>query len=341
MLMVIMGAGASYDSAPTHPIPAGPGPHRPPLADSLFDGRSIFRKSLVRYSQAQPIIPYLAMRTVDSVETVLQGLSEEANTNFERPRQLLAIRYYIRDIIRECSQNWIKEISYITNHKTLLDQITAYEDERVLFVTFSYDELIEDAFSGFDFSPDTFDSYTRDPSRFALYKLHGSINWVRLVKRAPDNKIHRGEIIDSADIMNLRPNPHGFRIIQNPEQDVYEDWISIPALAIPINDKLDFECPPQHLEDLCESLHRVTKILTIGWKGRETQFTDLLRKNLKRVEKFKVVSVGDADEIASRLQTVLGSALAKAERTAHMGGFTSFVLHKTGIPLFQHRSLDE
>src|SRR5271156_5127550 len=56
MLLVIFGAGASYDSAPTYPpgtsIPAGDvlnGFHRPPLANELFANRPVFAEAIMRF----------------------------------------------------------------------------------------------------------------------------------------------------------------------------------------------------------------------------------------------------------------------------------------------------
>ncbi len=62
MLLVIFGAGASFDSAPTYP----PGAnvlggdrlnnfHRPPLANELFENRPVFAEAITRLPECQPI----------------------------------------------------------------------------------------------------------------------------------------------------------------------------------------------------------------------------------------------------------------------------------------------
>ena len=58
MLMVILGAGASYDSIPhLRASRSGPMAQRPPLANELFEER--FAGVLSYYPQLQPIVPWL------------------------------------------------------------------------------------------------------------------------------------------------------------------------------------------------------------------------------------------------------------------------------------------
>jgi hypothetical protein len=56
MLMIIFGAGASYDSAPYHPPLSGTiTPNRPPLADELFSNREEFpmpSNCILKFSQS-------------------------------------------------------------------------------------------------------------------------------------------------------------------------------------------------------------------------------------------------------------------------------------------------
>jgi hypothetical protein len=94
MIMVIFGAGASYDSAPDFP-PNEFKRHypqcrnRPPLATELFLNDGIFSDSLKRFPQCNPIIPYL--RSVPkgrTIEEVLGMLQAEGESDPERKRQI-------------------------------------------------------------------------------------------------------------------------------------------------------------------------------------------------------------------------------------------------------------
>ena len=78
MLLVVLGAGASYDSASSRD-PLNPDysqmDHRPPLAAQLFSDRSSFVAVMAKYSQCLPIIPRLQrVAPGGSVEGELQRL---------------------------------------------------------------------------------------------------------------------------------------------------------------------------------------------------------------------------------------------------------------------------
>jgi hypothetical protein len=82
MLMVIFGAGASYDSVPSRP-PASYSRRnndepdlrfRPPLANELFDDEMISIGNISQFSQCLPIVPYLQRRDGKSVEVILEHL---------------------------------------------------------------------------------------------------------------------------------------------------------------------------------------------------------------------------------------------------------------------------
>src|SRR5216684_7194564 len=104
MLMVIFGAGASYDSIPAHPPHAGSfavrqgrgGPvgtaQRLPLANELFADRDDFALWVARFDRCQPIMPLLRKASTSStVEGALEDLQKEAGEYPERYRQLAAI----------------------------------------------------------------------------------------------------------------------------------------------------------------------------------------------------------------------------------------------------------
>jgi len=63
-----------------------------------------------------------------------------------------------------------------------------------------------------------------------------------------------------------------------------------PAIAIPVENKRDFECPKDQLDTLRSYIPSVTKILTIGWRATEQPFLDILRSGLKYKPKLMVVT---------------------------------------------------
>ncbi len=252
----------------------------------------------------------------------------------------MAVRYYIRDIIYHCCTQWLTEVNCITTHKTLVDQILECERDRVLFVTFNYDELLEDALSDHGFSVDTFEGYINRTVKFALYKLHGSVNWVRLVFCGASHRKTRDEVINGALQLTEPQSGTGFRLSRNIDTDwVERDFVGIPAIAIPINRKLNFECPVEHIAHLRQELPKIKRILVIGWQGTESNFTDLLRQNLGTVQKLCVVSAADASTVMNHLQTTLSPKLNVADCQSFDSGFSKFVGDRAGIPFFSSLGL--
>ena len=157
MLMVIFGAGASYDSHPSESPPREDGPqisnhdvenNRPPLANQLFDDRPEFSDTLRRFPECMPIIPRLRHPQEGlSVEEVLQKFKLQTELYPERHSQLAAIRYYLQMMISECERRWDRVHRGITNYVTLLDQIRPIlkTEEKVCMVTFNYDSMLEKA----------------------------------------------------------------------------------------------------------------------------------------------------------------------------------------------------
>ncbi len=103
MLLVVFGAGTSYDSDPDHRpfdnpnnLPAERLPvlehNRPPLANRLFDNRPQFLSAMDQFQECKPLIPRLRKSGV-AVEQELARLQAEAGAYPERHRQLAAIRY--------------------------------------------------------------------------------------------------------------------------------------------------------------------------------------------------------------------------------------------------------
>jgi hypothetical protein len=183
MIMVVFGAGASYDSDPSHPAPRGHVDHssefRMPLANQLFADRRLFNLRLSSFPECFPIVPYL--RSGERIEEKLQELLDEASNDPVRNQQLAAVRYYLQSMIRECQTEWLMQSHSITNQCTLLDQLRPLAGEGICLVTFNYDTLIEHALQSVGVATDSLPDYISDV-RYKLIKLHGSVNWAHVLK---------------------------------------------------------------------------------------------------------------------------------------------------------------
>ena len=161
--LVIFGAGASFDSAQAYRLKIVGGVvqddglvWRPPLADGLFsDPHGAFGTFVKRYPKIRAVLPLLRERSNKSVEAVLESLQNEESEYAERHRQLAAVRFYLRDLLAECTSQWLDRTNGVTNYESLIDQILRRHrtNEDICLVTFNYDSLLEHALCNFGFQP--------------------------------------------------------------------------------------------------------------------------------------------------------------------------------------------
>src|SRR5882762_11373417 len=128
MLMVVFGAGASFDSCPTHPAPVHEshpdtlGYCRLPLGDKLFEERELFYPILQRFPRALDVASYLRHHLPNTtIEQVMERLRDQGTKYPRRLQQLAAVRYYLQLAIGECDSQWDRNAAHgVTNYKTLL-----------------------------------------------------------------------------------------------------------------------------------------------------------------------------------------------------------------------------
>src|SRR5205823_2745020 len=82
MLMVIFGAGASFDSvSPAHFGPRGDEHYKPPLAKDLFHAGPVQGSAVEQFPQCRPLLPRLRRAASDgaSVERELEAIQSESD----------------------------------------------------------------------------------------------------------------------------------------------------------------------------------------------------------------------------------------------------------------------
>ena len=345
MLMVIFGAGASFDSSPTY-IPGSVPPgasstdqhndfNRPPLAKDLFANRPLFIDALEAFPQCKTIVPRLRAPAVisgqTSIETVLQEIEEEAETYTRGPQELAAVRCYLQRAISQCEMQWRSTTRGITNYLTLLREIERKHrgDERVCLVTFNYDTLLEAALEHLGLMVGSMEDYIDRLALFRVFKLHGSVNWAQEVEiLLPDNmnpghppSILRHLIEHAAGL----PISNRFVLCDPGSMGVVNGRPVFPAIAIPVEKKQSFQCPQHMIDQLAAALPHVTKILVIGWRASEAHFLDLLKRHLKRGVYLCVVAgnQAEAEAVKTRIHKVLLNNPPSS--TADPAGFTEFI----------------
>jgi hypothetical protein len=329
MILVIFGAGASYDSLPEYPPSESQQVMRPPLADQLFEDRPIFRRARASFPAIQPIVPFLARRGGRSLEQQLQALAGEAAQYPDRWRQLMAVRYYIQYILQQIEDPWLREVgAWTTNYKALLDELDRCvpRDEIIGLVTFNYDRLIEEALRSRGRKIDALDHYISDV-RFKLFKLHGSIDWVRSTGvsaagvASPANQWGAmAAVTERAPSIQLG----AIRMVSlSIPTGMDSDELVAPAIAVPLEDKTTFECPEQHLDMLQAMLPSVTRILVVGWRATEQHFLRILAPAIGQPVPVSL-ACGSQQAGEDTAQNLLRAGLnMRAHATS--GGFTDLV----------------
>ncbi len=327
MLLVIFGAGASYDSVagPLTPQEAYPATlSRPPLANELFNRR--FGDDIALFPRCQPVIPYL-QKPGANIEGELEKLQNEVPEYKERSRQLAAIRYYLQTMLSRCLTRWATVTKGVTNYKTLLDEIEHRRPstEHVCLVTFNYDTLLEEALPTIHVNIESMSDYIR--SDYRVIKLHGSVNWAHEVTSFGD-VTNQDPRLTVSEVIELIPEVEftkGFKVIPpDPLIQQRSNAPLFPALSIPVENKPGYECPPEHLEALEKCWPGVTKVLVIGWRAAETRFLKTLAEKLLKATPMMVVSSSQAKaaEVIERMRI----AGVDAKFVAAKGGFSDTII---------------
>lgn len=352
MLLVIAGAGASYDSVPhlppprspatgqsnfgtpTHRVPERYEEFRPPLAAQLFEDRHAFVTAMRAFPECKAIIPLL--RGTIPVEQQLAALEQQEKTFPPRRLQLLAIRFYLQSVVWTCQNKWSGYHDGINNYVTFLDAIEHWRNannERVCIVTFNYDTMLEQAMEqvlGMTF--EHFGRYIQHPN-YQLIKLHGSIDWGYELE-IPQSPRSWQELVQNASVLSVSSHlkKAGMHVVF-PDQT-----IGYPAIAIPVEKKTQFMCPGEHLQTLGNSLTSVKKIIALGWRAQEQHFLDMLHKRLTGVPDDVDVMVvsGTADGASQTLQNLVKGfqPQSSVKRSLQGSGFTGLIKQPSMLDSF-------
>ncbi len=329
MLMVIFGAGASYDSATRFP-PGINDDARPPLAADLFSYR--FDNIVVRHPVCQPLFPTL--RRSKSVEQELERISAEVERYPSDLPRLLALRYYLQEIVMSAEDRWRPRHVGVNNYLDLLAIIERWQNdhnnEPALFVTFNYDTILDVAFeSVFGRQLSDIGSYISHPTN-TIIKVHGSTNWLRLVNgqvQGTTGHTSRSELELVVPRLADLEWTNSYVTTQQPPR-LERGSAYVPAIAIPTVKKTNFECPDSHLEALKAALPEVTLLLVIGWRGMEEHFLSLCKGNMPNLVQMLIVSGSqkDAKETEENIMHTTGFPGIHTSYSDH--GFTHFLLRE-------------
>ncbi len=329
MLMVIFGAGASFDSDPNDPADglskAGP---RIPMARDLF--WSGYGPYAARFPACQGLLRRLRA-AAPAVEAELERIRIEGRERTFLLRELEAVRYYLQALIEAAEKTWLERLTdHVTTYTLLLQEIEEWREDRsedVAFVTFNYDRLLDRACRSVvpALRLRRVSDYGRGTTHL-VFKLHGSTDWheeVNLV--AGEHLSNEGSALEYANALIDRTGsfqPSGRYVMDGESSDAPGRWGPLrPALAIPMTTKRgdDFSCPREHIESLAEVIPEVGDLILVGWRAEEQHFQQLWRNSVERRRRT----------LLRRLLVVDGSreaALGIASRVRESFGLSSGVV---------------
>ena len=334
MLMVVFGAGASFDSVNLSQHPNIDPAYRPPLANDLFHSRFDDMFHGLR-SELVPILNMLRSLPNDRpVERVLQELEERAAGYPRRRGQLMAVRFYLRLLLRSCGDVYAEGADHATNYVALFDSIAEWQHhtgEEVAIVTFNYDLMVEYALGAVvDMTFGTTRAWMTGPG-IRVFKLHGSVNWAHpahIPGHQGDMQI--ADVCRAANGETLDVDGRIFEVSDTVGSASTSVTTHVPALAIPVVSKSGFECPSDHLDELKTVLPRVDRILVVGWRATETDFVRLWQELVPMESVIRTFVNAESVEAANATIANLDSTGIVQRTTAPLGGgFTDLVRGST------------
>lgn len=336
MLVVILGAGASYDSEPDTPATQA-APSRPPLANELFD-RARFGRVVDQWPECGSLMSVLRTAAKDgAIEQRLEALRDEGRGAPRVFRAVEAIRYYLREVVESECNRWLSNLHRVTVYSELVRQVEGWRlahRERVTFITFNYDSLLEAALHDFipELSFERMSGYISEPD-YNVIKVHGSTDWWRAATPYPEAFLeepwakHELARASGPDHLILRATAN-FEIsgrIQTTDERASQRFpFFLPALAIPTVTKSVFECPAEHISEMTAALNSMIKLIVIGWRGMEANFLDHWRKTgSPKLRLWQICSTENgARETEMNLNSVVGD---RPQQEPARAGFSEYV----------------
>jgi hypothetical protein len=308
-LLVILGAGASFDS-----VCGGEPVTPPPMTAGLVEASALTNRILDRYPQASPIVDHLRRRIGQNPEfeevvravSLEQALEEYVASRNTRPHvlnQIMAFRLYLRDLLEGCTQSVLGGNGQITNYTLLVRKCYEWALERqskVCFVTFNYDTLLDRAcaiqFGFVDHCPELL-GFT-DPHVAYLLKPHGSITWA-WPHPAGHNTVSNDAIIaagEPAETVQAEP-----RFVGNgasPTTLLGLGVSAFPALALPVINKTSLVWPREQHELFTSGFPNGSfgRVLIAGWQAAEPHFAPLLNRLVPDTARVTIITGGDEVE---------------------------------------------
>ena len=311
-LAIILGAGASFDCVPKilGPDIQDLGEHRhlikrqvenwqPPIVSKML-GSEAFNRFLNNHLHAADIFNDIRMEISKEIsfEKALRSRWESDNEHIRFKMRFVPIA--LQQFFYRVSESYTDQPA---NYSAVVSQ-TVGRGITTAFITVNYDTILDKVLCRFRRGPDgkrltTVGSYVSEPD-WLLVKLHGSVDWgYRLGAKggtteavvATEELRHFGreEIQVLSNPGDLREGPHPF----------------YPALALPVEGKYGFVCPPNHEAKLVAHLQDCRNFLFVGFSARDSDLLECLSENVRRVQRLWIVTgPDDLEDVKERLRSI-------------------------------------
>ena len=306
---VILGAGASkaIDNGSAQVL--NHGNYEPPLASELFANASLphYSQLLNPYPGARAVASYLSPMSGQptfALETELRSLSEDPDPRIRQ--QFKHVPPYLRDLLWRASYEYTKTPG---TYMQLLRALLAGVPHHVLFLVLNYDTLLEQALDLFELRVKTIfeniDSYVEEDRQFKVVKLHGSIDWFKLIGSAAQTW---EDLVESQDVLQRTADDAIYiENTQGPLQQVMINRnLAYPILTAPLAGKgiADMVCPTAHIQVAKDFLKLCRKYLIIGTSGWDEDLLALLDEAVHPSlhPTVQLVGLRDADEGLQRFE---------------------------------------
>jgi len=331
-LAIILGAGASHDCVPklrpgeqarlgdqSHLIKQRD--YQPPIVSGMFRSKA-FNEFLNQHPEAADIFNAIRMEMSEetSFEVALRRRWESDNQH---------IRLKMRFVPRALQQFfWRVSISYTDQPANYVSLVSGTVGRGITtaFVTLNYDTILDKVLSRFRSWPHeeslTLGSYISLPD-WLLVKLHGSVDW--------GYRLNVKGYLTDADLatQEFRDRDRAeIQVLDGAQEPRIGPYAALPALALPIEGKYGFVCPPHHEEALVDYLQGCPNFLFVGFSARDQDLLDLLSDNVSSVRRLWIVTgPNDQDDVKKNLRSIkpFRTSLASIPPEHTYTSFTDFV----------------
>lgn len=337
MLIVILGAGASFDC--TSKSLVSDINFEPPQMKDLFSDRRSFVKLQVKYPRLNAASTEIRARTsADSVsiENFIRDTYLDTEV-LEDKRAYYEIPLYLQELLYEVSKNYTRTPEH---YQLLVSVINRSGIAKVAYVTLNYDLLLDQVLEEtLGFAVNSIDSYISDNKKWCLYKLHGSVNWGYKISPSPQDANEKDGFIGALRNIDVSKVDRSTTHLRHGDLNSYRfasspSCLFYPALSVPVGSQDELTCPKEHTENLSAQIKSEDRIdlLVIGYSGNDKEVINTLSSiDRAKVKSVKVVNrnIKHARTVASKICQPLSMTQLSGMTTA--SEFGNFVRDDTGL----------